>query len=238
MSKMFAWLGVWIVLFAGTVVQAENIGVNWKLTSVNVIAPGTSDGPVAQINWNNVEGWDFQSVSTLKNDSGVNTTLGINWYQTQGDGEMSQASSNLHSGDSPLTNVAIGPAPEAASVQLNNIPYESYSIQASIGTGAPGYRMAGVTKQILTYQTTTAGWVEATSLNNWTGNYVKWSGLSGVSQNLQAVDGWSNDGMIGFIQVSQPTVVPEPSTFVLAGLGLAGLSLGALRKKFRRVALS
>jgi hypothetical protein len=32
--------------------------------------------------------------------------------------------------------------------------------------------------------------------------------------------------------------VPEPSTFVLAGLGLAGLSLGALRKKFRRVALS
>ena len=32
--------------------------------------------------------------------------------------------------------------------------------------------------------------------------------------------------------------VPEPSTFVLAGLGLAGLSLGALRKKFHRVALS
>ena len=237
MSKMFAWLGVWIVLFAGTVVQAENIGVNWKLTSVNVIAPGTSDGPVAQTNWNNVEAWDFSSESALKNDSGVATTLGISYYQTQGDGGNAQANSNLHAGDSPLTNVAII-NPEAANVTLSGIPYESYSIQASIGTGAPGYRMAGVTKQILTYQTTTAGWVEATSLNNWTGNYVKWSGLSGVSQNLQAVDGWSNDGMIGFIQVSQPTVVPEPSAFVLAGLGLTGLSLGALRKKFRRVALS
>ena len=39
-------------------------------------------------------------------------------------------------------------------------------------------------------------------------------------------------------QFATVSPVPEPSAFVLAGLGLAGLSFGALRKKFRRVALS
>ena len=39
-------------------------------------------------------------------------------------------------------------------------------------------------------------------------------------------------------QFATVSSVPEPSAFVLAGLGLAGLSFGALRKKFRRVALS
>ena len=46
-------------------------------------------------------------------------------------------------------------------------------------------------------------------------------------------------GMTGpAFQFATVSPVPEPSAFVLAGLGLAGLSFGALRKKFRRVALS
>ena len=50
---------------------------------------------------------------------------------------------------------------------------------------------------------------------------------------------YSQAGMTGpAFQFATVSPVPEPSAFVLAGLGLAGLSLGALRKKFRRVALS
>jgi len=48
---------------------------------------------------------------------------------------------------------------------------------------------------------------------------------------------YSQAGMTGpAFQFATVSPVPEPSAFVLAGLGLAGLSLGALRKKFRRVA--
>jgi len=50
---------------------------------------------------------------------------------------------------------------------------------------------------------------------------------------------YSQAGMTGpAFQFATVSTVPEPSAFVLAGLGLAGLSFGALRKKFRRVALS
>ena len=44
---------------------------------------------------------------------------------------------------------------------------------------------------------------------------------------------WLTDGRHGLATASPPVAVPEPSTFVLAALGLAGLGFLVLRKKYR-----
>jgi len=72
---------------------------------------------------------------------------------------------------------------------------------------------------------------------NWRGNAYSNGGGSTIS-----TGNIGNGGAFGAVRFTGDNIplasVPEPSAFVLAGLGLAGLSLGALRKKFRRVALS
>ncbi len=75
--------------------------------------------------------------------------------------------------------------------------------------------------------------------------YIEGAAASGVllSKTVpgsgSVVVNYSQAGMTGpAFQFATVSPVPEPSAFVLAGLGLAGLSFGALRKKFRRVALS
>ena len=72
---------------------------------------------------------------------------------------------------------------------------------------------------------------------NWRGRADSNSGGSTISTGN--IDNGGAFGAVSFTGANIPLAsVPEPSMFVLAGLGLAGLSLGALRKKFRWVALS
>ena len=47
--------------------------------------------------------------------------------------------------------------------------------------------------------------------------------------------GQGNYSSVLFTIISEPSAVPEPSTFALAALGLLGLGCVALRKKYRRV---
>ena len=74
--------------------------------------------------------------------------------------------------------------------------------------------------------------------------YIEGAAASGVLLSTtvpgsgSVVVNYTQAGMTGPAFQFATSPVPEPSAFVLAGLGLAGLSFGALRKKFRRVALS
>ena len=79
----------------------------------------------------------------------------------------------------------------------------------------------------------TASWTNAGVFSTRGGLVEGTVPLSGIVT-LRVTDtlGWFSTGMV-FSQ-AEAAAVPEPSTFVLAGLGLLGLGCVALRKKFRR----
>ena len=85
------------------------------------------------------------------------------------------------------------------------------------------------------------------TMDSWYGGYSpigNWRGRADPNNGTSTIStgDMGNGGAFGAVSFTGANIplasVPEPSTFVLAGLGLAGLSLGALRKKFCRVALS
>ena len=85
------------------------------------------------------------------------------------------------------------------------------------------------------------------TMDSWYGGYSpigNWRGRADPNNGTSTIStgDMGNGGAFGAVSFTGANIplasVPEPSMFVLAGLGLAGLSLGALRKKFRRVALS
>jgi len=213
MSKMFAWLGVWIVLFAGTVVQATVIDFNvyyagdaggltsanksWVPEMLNIGSGATGIGDSVTVT---LPSADFDSGPTKNYNSATPNTRGVFGLGTQTGGEQNQGFSASISGQN-ITGITL---------YFGN--YENYD-------------------------STPVVW----DLTNTNSGYSGWSGsVSGqLTSSGLTISGSGDNGVHIFGgQVVTSASVPEPSTFVLAGLGLAGLSLGALRKKFRRVALS
>ena len=210
MSKMFAWLGVCVVLFAGTVVQAESIGINLSTNSgLSTVGSSFSGGYSAQQNWNN---WNMDTssfVASVTDSLGqtVTTNLSVSLDLAWGDGWGYYNAVETGNGSANSLQYSGWGAQYGPLVRITNIPYSTYDVAVLH-----------------------ASW----------GNVFQWDVELGKTGSTYTTPSYENGGgKFAAVQIIGPvSSVPEPSTFVLAGLGLAGLSLGALRKKFRRVALS
>ena len=217
MSKMFAWLGVWIALFAGTVVQATVIDFNVYY------AGDAGELTIANKSW--VPGMlNIGSGATVIGDSVTVTLPSLDF--DSGPTKNYPASMNV----TPNTRGVFG-----LGTQTGGEQYQGFS--ASI----LGQNITGITLYFGNYEnydSTPVVW----DLANTSSGYSGWSGsVSGqLTSSGLTISGSGDNGVhiFGGQVVTSSASVPEPSTFVLAGLGLAGLSFGALRKKFRRVALS
>ena len=210
MSKMFAWLGVCVVLLAGTVAQAESIGINLSSgNGLSTVGSSFSGGYSAQQNWNN---WNMDAssfVASVTDNLGqtVTTNLGVGLDLAWSGGW--DYDTGVGAGDGPANSLQYSDwwAQYGPIVHISNIPYSTYDVAV---------------------------------LHAGFGNDWRWDVELGKTGSSYTTPSYENGGgRFAAVQIIGPvSAVPEPSTFVLAGLGLAGLSLGALRKKFRRVALS
>ena len=211
MSKTLAWLGVCAVLLAGSMAQAGTITVNF------------CDGTVPQslvaasYNYNMVgtKGW----VGTAPEGAG---TIDFTFVDYDPVGFLVGTSPDV--GNGPWYSGSWAPIENtygyAGNYSLNGMGMAVTNIPSSWGT------------------VTMDSWYGGYSpIGNWRGRADPNNGTSTIS-----TGDMGNGGAFGAVSFTGANIplasVPEPSTFVLAGLGLAGLSLGALRKKFCRVALS
>ena len=230
MPKIFAWLSVCVVLLAGTVVQADYSNA----ISINISGGGNGD----------------VSSSTV----GAGGFLAANWinstYSSLRGGTPTQLTGSTSSGDS-LANFRV-------SLYTGGWGDSGAWENSSAAANSPG-------RQGWTLGTMPNGWGDVRQDINITGvpdsflalgydvyalagpdyNSLAWTKMNtaplttAASGSLTGLSPASSYHVGAAYQVMAIGVsVPEPSTFVLAGLGLAGLSLGALRKKFHRVALS
>ena len=215
MSKMFAWLGVWIALFAGTVVQATVI-------DFNVYYAGDAGGLTSA---------NKSYVPEMLNIGSGATGIGDSVTVTLPSADFDSGPTKNYLTVTPNTRGVFGLGGNAGGGDTNGF---SASI---LGSNISSIKLYFGNYE--NYDSTPVVW----DLANTNIGYSNWSGsLSGTFSSsgltLTHNSGSTNGVHIFGGQVVTSTPVPEPSAFVLAGLGLAGLSLGALRKKFRRVALS
>jgi len=252
MKKFAVLLAMLAVLLLAASAEAVSIGINFTNGTDPMTVSGSA-GVVAQSNWNNLqpdggEAWgectwvdgsgDYGRDSKVLNYStglSTSTTVVRAWYSQGsgggwGVGTWGGTPGTIVNDNDRLYNGALQSA-EAAQITINGIPAAltstTYDVISAAMPDSLCLTVGGVSKRISTFTSLSSGFVEATLANSWTGNYLKWSGLSAASLNVTFTDGYDNGGKTAFVQlVGVDAVVPEP-----AGLGLIGLALLAVRKR-------
>ena len=218
MSKMFAWLSLCAVLLAGSMAQAGTITVNFcdGAQAKSLVA--------ASYNYNMVglKGW----VGTAPEGAG---TISFSFIDFDPYGFL------VGSVPDGWDNATVGNPPVAAPIQWTPLE-NTYGYAGNYSANGMDMSVANIPGSWGTV--TMDAWKGSYGpTGNWMGRAASNSG--GPTISLGNIDNGGAFGAVSFTGANIPLAsVPEPSAFILAGLGLAGLSLGALRKKFRRVALS
>lgn len=235
-------------------VQAESIGINFAgLNNVTLTADQTA-GVTAyeQANWNNA-GSSSGSLSSLNSSVGAATTVAASWTAAEAEKDDNNRSTNNHI----LMNGYIGAVDgSAASVTISGLSsftgsYQvvlyfdgggdnrlaQYTLTAGVTTqtvyGLDNGRFGGTFTQVA--ETSTSNLGSSTPV----GNYIVFSNnganftsdsftLSGIGVNGDGVSGILR-GPINAIQIV--STIPEPSTFVIAVMGMIGLLAYAWRKR-------
>ena len=237
-------------VFVGTEGYAQSIGMNWDSGRVagGILAANDSAGVIPQINWNNnlpsnVDGPSSGDTSNivsplagkLVDNTGTDSGATVTWTTPNTWG----ASSGSSSGDRKLQQNLLFTQAGDAVVTFGNIPYSEYDVYVYISGGFNGG--GGQTKNSInggavltsTAPVHSSPWDEASDLS---GNYLLYSGLTASSFFVTQHDTSGQSGMQGVQIVNTGGVIPEPSTLVLAALGLMGLmgiGLGRRRKRVR-----
>ncbi len=252
--NLFAALAVacLIVGASASIATAASIGVNFEGGGNNgspasSVSTGATAGIVPQTNWNNYPG-SGGTLSSLVNSAGNTTAASVTVSSASGTYSVSNGGSPVPvGGDQQLNDGFIytnGSNP--TTVAISGIPYANYSVYVYELNDASG-RIDVTTLGSTTYygsapdpidanhvsgSPNTYLYTQTTSTNSGSptsgSDYVLFTGLHGSSQSLTVYAPTSN-GYISGIQISQYT--PEPSSFILCGLGAAGLFLVARRRR-------
>ena len=196
----------------------------------NVLPSAAVAGVVPQANWNNRNEGNFNPGTDLVDSNGgtlVGTTASVSTQWTNGVANHGSAS-----GDQILMNGGLdGGNTTTLSMTVNNVPYALYDVYVYFDggntSGLNGTYTAddGVAPQSAlgtdnSNWNTTPGFVLDTGSG---GNYLVFSGLTGSNltvSSLPTVTGGVTRAPLNGIQIVE--VVPEPSTSILALLGLVG----------------
>jgi hypothetical protein len=224
-----------IVLLTGAATSQAEV-ISWNLNNWGDSPTGASPtaGVVAVPYWN--DSWlDGDNTINLRDSTGLATTLDIGTASSSGTWSIGFVHVGLDADGTMnremLKGYLNGNGAASTSLTLSQIPYASYEVyvyfasddSARVGTvtdGTTTYSFGMLDNMIagsnaLFAQTTDTGLLFPEA------NYAVFSGLSGDSQTFST--SFMNAGEYGGISAFQVVAVPEPSSFALAGVGLAGL---------------
>jgi hypothetical protein len=241
-----------LALFASSA-EAVSIGLHFR-NGVSGSSVTSSAGVVPQINWNNSDGDTSGDTSVDPSDIVGSTIVDSNGATVSGldiawDGALNTFSAgNSGNGDEDLMDGYLDNGLE--SVTFTGIPaayqsagYDVYIYFGSDGDARTGKYTDGTTTY--SYSTFSAGGhsfpddytlTTDTASNYPSANYAIFHNLTAANFTISQTEQDGNNGMHGIqvVQNDEAPPVPEPSTLVLAALGLIGMGLVALRKKYGR----
>ena len=230
MPKIFAWLSVCVVLLAGTVVQADYSNA----ISINISGGGNGDVSSSTVGAGGflAANWINSTYSSLRGGTPTQLTGSTSSGDSLANFRVSLYTGGWGSGGAWENTTAAANSPGRSGWTLGTMPNGWGDVAQAISlTGVPdsflalGYDVYGLVGP----DYNSLAWTKMNTTPLTTAN-------TGNLQNLSPASSYHVGAAYQVMAIG--VSVPEPSTFVLAGLGLAGLSLGALRKKFHRVALS
>ena len=226
--------------------MAQSIGVHFPSNRDNaMLAADEVAGVVSQGNWNSSDGGADAaanangSIAGAKDSNGDATTANVEWTSNG----TWNTTNGMDTADAKLMNGyidAVG-ADGFATISVSDIPYSQYDAIVYFGSDGNG-RTGQITDGTTTYGYSTfsndpnggggfdAGSDYIQTMETGDGrpesNYAVFSDLSDSSFSVEVIRGSNNSGFHG-IQIVN--TVPEPSSMVLAALGL--LSLVRLRRR-------
>ena len=251
------WLTLVAVALFVSPAYAATIGVNFS-AEFGSIASTDPAGVVPKINWNNFNA--VQTAAPIKNDSGANTSVLVSTNRTNYSSIAPTGGTNgdkaLMSGGQRSTAPSSG---QTVSVLLQNInsaisgPYDAYvyfsthglsfiwgqgTVYASNNAGdfggnvIPGSFLDSQNWSLPGVSPFTGTFIQGT-------NYVKFTGLTEDTLVLTAYvtggpsGGDFNNSRVSGVQLvgADAPAVPEPSTYALGLIGLAGLGVVAWRRR-------
>ena len=213
-----------------------------------------SAGAVFVPNWNNIIPVQNVTVNNLIDDTGAATSASIS-YSFNNTWSANNAAPGGGS-DADMMSGYIDNTHNQGPISISDIPYAEYELRIYHNTDSPG--TMGFTVDDGNTSTTyyshmtvdnggnyplagpdpfggSAGFVGSQDTNSGSAtdsNYTLFTGLTGSSLSIQGVSGTNGDGRArpnGFQITGE---IPEPTTFVLAGLGF--LCLAGVRRRRRR----
>lgn len=241
-----------------TAAQAASININFidgATAGSSMLSTDTAGlAGVAGSNWNN---YDSGAASgPLNNDAGTATTATVTTTGGLGDLRLGHTAT---SGDDKMWKGFFETDNTAATIGLSGLTYSTYDVYVYFdGANDDQWRTATYTiggtsftvedsentnwgtgqNVAKVYQLPTSGnangnaaWPQTTGTNQ-EGNYIVFSGVTGTDFDLTMVGGSSaatRGAVINGMQIVDTTVVPEPSSTALLGLG--GLALILRRRK-------
>ncbi len=213
--------------------SAASIGVNFSTDSFAVnydLGPTDVTGVVAQQNWNNAHNSDA-SLANLIDSQGNSTGASVTWFHNPYATAVPTGTPTgdlLHSGIADFN----------GSIVVSNVPYATYDVYLYIagGVNAGGLFFANgntVGGNGGPYGTLNASPSFIPASGTDFGNYIDFPAINGSTLTLQglATTGVQSVAVIDGFQIV-PT--PEPSTLVLAAVGMAALMGVARQRRLRR----
>lgn len=251
----FKLLAACAVLVAGALTaatsQAQTVSANFSSNDGSVTG---SAGVVSAANWNNYANGGFNQAADLMDDSGVASTLDLEWFSNSGTWFVSNPSpgdgsnGNMLNGYLNSGNTDPNAANEPAALTLQNIPYTSYDVYVYFNsdngtrtgnilgqesdTGLGGSYVNPIT-YYFGYNADTSGFFQTTSTDSnvfTEANYAMFSGtLDFFNVEVRGTTNPEFGGIAGVQIVNTGTAIPEPGSIAL--LGLAGLGLITRRRR-------
>jgi len=223
-----------MLLTAGATSKAEVI--SWNLNNWGDSPTGASPtaGVVAVPYWND-SFLDGGNTMNLRDSAGAATTLDIGTGSNSGTWSIGFVHVGLD-GDGTMNKEMLkgylnGTGTASTSITLSQIPYAAYDIyvyfasdnSARVGTVTDGTTTFsfGVLDNMIAGSSALFAQTADTGLLFPEANYAVFSGLVGDSQTFST--SFMNAGEYGGISAIQVVAVPEPSSFALAGVGVACL---------------
>lgn len=202
------------------------VSAQFAVSYQNKLDPAETAGAQPASNWNVIVANSGTSgtFASLKNSAGATTGISLAW--TTDRSGMWARGGNAPTPDGKILGALLiggnsGPASVNATVTLSGIPYANYTIYAYMASPQSNrtgrMQLNNGIKLGFNAQNFNAAYplTEVTD-SNASGNYVKWTGLTGSSQTivLEPSGGWSPTGIGGIQIVADPS--PGPATTATA----------------------